>query len=157
MKKLILFSVFMLSTSVYADSQVNDWRKTGTDKQKLDNVVKVIPGASNIMLQMGQRYNNLYWAAKQEKWEFAQYQIEEMESLVKTLIITRPKRAATAKTFQATAFKLYPQAIEGKNKKKFFRAFEHMRNQCMICHSENDHAFIILSAKPSKGNSPVLD
>jgi hypothetical protein len=51
------------------------------------------------MIEMGERYKNLYWAAKLSKWEFAQYQVEEMASLLERLQLTRPKRAATAQQF----------------------------------------------------------
>lgn len=109
------------------------------------------------MLQMGDRYRNLYWAAKQKKWEFAEYQIEEMQDLIETLMITRPKRKKTANKFLQTAFKLYPVALKKRDWLYFKNSFENMRKQCMICHVENDHAFIVLPKHPRKGNSLVLE
>lgn len=157
MKKQYLYILILFFTQTFAVAEAADWRKTASDKQKLDNVVKVIPGASNIMLQMGERYKNIYWAVKQEKWKFAEYQIEEMEELIKTLIITRPKRAATARQFLKDAFSEYPQAFKNKDWQSFSKAFENMRQRCMQCHVQNKHAFITLNKKPAKGNSPVLD
>lgn len=157
MKHTTLWLLLGLSFSVQADSGENDWRKHGSDSEKLGNVVKVIPGASNIMLQMGERYKNLYWAGKQGKWLFAEYQVEEMQELMKTLIITRPGRATTARDFLQSGFTKLDPAITTQNEAGFLRAFEHMRQQCMVCHQRNDHAFVTLPPVPGRGQSPVLD
>jgi hypothetical protein len=156
---LVLMLVLMTLTPLIlaAEEKTADWRKTGNDREKIDNLVKVVPGASNIMLEMGDRYKNLYWAAKQGKWQFAEYQIEEMQELMNTLMITRPKRAATAKEFLDTGFSKFPAAIASKDWKKFSAAFAHLRQGCITCHGKNDHAFINLPDVPRKGNSPVID
>lgn len=160
---LLVVLLFMLMLITLAplisatEDKTIDWRKTGSDQEKIDNLVKVVPGASNLMLQMGERYRNLYWAGKQGKWQFVEYQIEEMQDLVETLMITRPKRAATAKEFLDTGFGKFPTAIADKDWKQFSAAFTHLRKSCMTCHGQNDHAFITLPATPRKGNSPVLD
>lgn len=109
------------------------------------------------MIQMGDRYKNLYWAGKQAKWQFAEYQVEEMESLIKTLMITRPKRAATAQQFLDSGIGKLRTAFERKDSKAFFSAFEYTRGRCMTCHGQNDHAFIVLPEIPGRGSSPVLD
>lgn len=154
MRSVIVLLVSLCSSVAWAN---DDWRKTAPKGKKIENLIKVMPGASNLMLQMGERYRNLYWAGKQGKWEFAAYQIEEMQDLIETLIITRPKRGATAKEFLASAFTEFPKAIETRDSQRFTAAFEHMRAQCMVCHSKNEHSFIVLSPQPQKGNSPVLD
>ncbi len=157
MRIIKLLGLLMLMNPVFAQDISGDWRKSGSDKDKLNNVVKVIPSTADIMFQMGERYRNLYWAGKQGKWEFAEYQTEEIQSLIKKLMITRPERAATAQAFMQHAFAGYEEAIKQKSWVKFKAAFEHMREQCMTCHRQNEHAFIVLHKKPLKGNSPALD
>lgn len=126
MKKQFLCLIILLTMQIWSTVQASDWRKTGSDKQKLKNVVKVMPGASNIMLQMGARYKNLYWAGIQEKWQFAEYQLEEMQSLIKTLMITRPKRAATAEKFLKKGFVEFPLALKNES----WSAFTQHLNSC---------------------------
>lgn len=157
MQRLLWIFMLLGTGVVVADTSHPDWRKSGSDRNKLENVVRVIPGASTIMLQMGERYRNLYWAARLGKWQFAEYQLEEIEELVATLMITRPKRAATAKQFLQGALGKFPAAIESKNWSQFSVAFENMREQCMRCHVQNDHAYIVLPAQPGRSNSIVLD
>jgi hypothetical protein len=68
--KIFLFIVSMLMANhVIAETGNDDWRKTGSNEEKLNNVVEVIPSAADIMFQMGERYRNLYWAGKQGKYE----------------------------------------------------------------------------------------
>ncbi len=157
MKTILLSGLLMLINPVLAQDANSDWRKTGSNEEKINNIVKVIPSTADIMFQMGERYRNLYWAGKQGKWEFAEYQTEEMQSLIKNLIITRPKRATTARVFLLEAFKGFESAIAQKDWPKFQDAFEGMRKSCMTCHRQNEHAFIELNKKPAKGNSPALD
>ncbi len=157
MRIICFIGLYMFMFPLSAEDTHNDWRKTGNNEDKLNNVVKVIPSTADIMFQMGERYRNLYWAGKQGKWEFAQYQIEEIQSLIKKLIITRPQRASTARTFLNNAFTGFEEAVEQKNWSQFKTAFGQMREHCMICHRQNEHAFIVLNEKPSKGNSPALD
>lgn len=157
MRNLFISLILVSSLASSLPLQASDWRKKAPVKKKVDNLVKVIPGASVLMLQMGQRYRNLYWAAKLRKWEFAAYQLEEMDDLIHMLIITRPARAATARHFLSNGFKPLKQAIRQKNWDAFQAGFEHMRQKCMTCHVANRHGFIKLPRLPRHGNSPVLE
>lgn len=153
----VLTTILMLTCSSAIAANNSDWRKNGSHEEKLTNLVKVIPSTSDLMIQMGERYRNLYWAGKQGKWQFAEYQLEEMAGLIKTLKITRPKRSASIKDYFGHAFEPVETAIKNKNWKQFSVNFEVMRNHCMACHKVSNHGFIVLKPKPAKGNSPVLD
>jgi len=144
----------MLATATASAQE--DWRKTAPVEKKIQNLVEVMPGAATLMIEMGFRYQNLYWAAKQGKWEFAQYQAEEMEGLVKTLMITRPKRAKTAEAFLKTGFAALEPALKARDLTRFEAGFEKMRQACMTCHQQNEHAFVTLPL-PKRAYSPVLN
>lgn len=154
--KYFLCLLLILSTGI-SHANGGDWRKSSDNDAKLAKIIKVIPSTSDIMFQMGERYKNLYWAAKQAKWAFAKYQFEEIKSLLRKLIITRPERSETASNFLDYAFDGYEDAIENRNWTQFQQAFEHMRQACELCHRQNNHAFITLQKKPAKGNSPALE
>ena len=153
--KSLLFLV-MLVQQAYADNYI-DWRKTGSDQEKQNNLVKALPGTSTHMLQAGERYRNLYWAGKLGKWKFAEYQMEEIQELIKTVGITRPKRKTTADIFLDKAFTLFPDALKNKNQQQFMKAFQNMRSECLSCHATNKHSFITLPIKPERSNSLVLE
>lgn len=147
----------MVVGTAFAANGAQDWRKTGSTSKKLEKLVEALPVASNIMIEMGERYKNLYWAAKQEKWEFAEYQVEEMEELIAKLKVTHPELRKTANEFLGSVYPRLPKAIKTRNWEKFTIAFEDMRTECMACHGKNEHGFITLPPIPKKASSPVLD
>lgn len=71
MNNFLLSIVLSVSVLFIPAVTATDWRKDGSPETKMDNVIKVIPSTVNIMFQVGERYKNLYWAAKQNNWEFA--------------------------------------------------------------------------------------
>lgn len=151
---VILLSIAM--GTAFAANGTQDWRKTGSTNKKLEKLVEALPVASNIMIEMGERYKNLYWAAKQEKWEFAEYQAEEMEELIAKLKVTHPELRKTANEFLGSMYPRMPNAIKTRNWEKFAAMFEDLRTECMACHGKNEHGFITLPI-PKKASSPVLD
>ena len=164
MRKGMQAGVLMLGVlcagAVVADSGKEgdrDWRKQASLEDKVGQLIKALPSTANIMIEMGERYQDLYWAAKQGKWEFAEYQLEEIESLVELLQITRPGRAATARDFLDRGLRGFEPAFEAQDWKAFQGAFRNLHEQCMACHVDNDHGFIVVPPKPVRSNSLILN
>jgi hypothetical protein len=134
-----------------------DWRSEGDAETRLENLVTLVPGASHWMMEMGERYRNLYWAAKLEQWEFAAYQAEEIEALVEQLALARPKRARSAGIFRKDVFPMLGQEIAKQQWSGFEAAFRHLNSACMACHAREDHGFIVLPVAPREASSPVLN
>lgn len=133
---ILALSLFTLATAGA------DWRKNGTPEEQLSNLVKIVPGTVHWMFEMGERYKNLYWAAKQNRWEFATYQVEDIEKLIKVIQLARPKRAKTAQEFLDTGIKTISKGLEDKTLESFEPAFSKLQRACMDCHVKNDHAFM---------------
>jgi len=153
----ILLGCFILVAQAEDQSSGKDWRRGEGTEGKVENLVKLVPGTSHWMVEMGERYQNLYWAAKQGKWEFAQYQVEEMESLIKTVARARPKRADTADEFMETAFGPVERALVSQDWGRFEKAFQQLRSECISCHHKNDHGFVVIPVTPAWAPSPVLN
>jgi len=134
-----------------------DWRSESSPEQQLSNLVELVPGTAHWMFEMGERYKNLYWAAKQGRWEFAQYQVEEIEKLIKVVQLARPARAETAQEFVDTGIPAITEGVASKNWPTFKAAFTQLHDACMDCHGKNDHAFISLPIEPVGAGSPVLN
>ncbi|MCG7963739.1 MAG: hypothetical protein N0E54_13645 [Candidatus Thiodiazotropha taylori] len=154
MKTLIVVPLFLL---FFVFTSQADWRKESKPSVQLANLVGLVPGTSHWMFEIGERYKNLYWAAKQGRWEFAQYQVEEIEKLIKVVQLARPKRAETAQEFLETGIPIISDAVTSKNWDLFKPAFVKLNQSCMTCHGKNDHAFITLPLEPASASSPVLN
>jgi hypothetical protein len=153
---LLAAALLCLAGLAVAD-QEQDWRSRGSSEDKLAQVMRTLPSTAHIMNEMGQRYQNLYWAGKLGRWEFAAYQGEEIVKLVELLQISSPKRAATAQVFLGHAMGEFDAAYEKKDWDTFLHAFRSMRAQCLACHEKNDHGFIIPPEHPVSAPSVILN
>jgi hypothetical protein len=144
-------------TGVSAADKYTDWRKEGSQEQKLGKLVEIAPNTGQLMQQVGMRYRDLYWAAKQGAWDFAEYQAEELEELIDILQTASPKRAATAEEFLKRAYPQIQEAAASRDWERFQPAFETLRQACMECHKQNGHAFIRLPAAPRSAASVALE
>lgn len=149
---LMLSGLLAVATSLAAD-----WRKEGDDAERLQKLVELVPGTAHWMIEMGARYQDLYWAAKLGKWEFATYQSEEIEKLVQIAMLARPKRAASAQIFLDKMFPLMHEAAASKDWDRFEDAFHTLNAECMACHAREDHAFVEIPREPARASSPVLN
>lgn len=148
----LLIGCLLFSTLLFAD-----WRQQAGDAEKTEKLIQLVPGTAHWMVEMGERYKNLYWAAKQGQWEFAEYQVEEIEDLVHRVQLARPKRAVTAQEFLNKAIGPMMKALETREWDSFREGFSSLRTACMHCHTQNDHAFITLPHEPVTAASPVLN
>lgn len=147
----------LLVTALPFACLASDWRDSASDDEKLAGLIGLIPNTAVWMQQMGYRYGDLYFAARQEKWDFAAYQAEEMEKLIKYVELARPKRAATAQEFRAAVFPKLHEEIAKRDWDAFVAAFDSLASECMSCHVKNEHGFIALPNPPHRSHSPVLD
>ncbi|MEN8167115.1 MAG: hypothetical protein ABFR65_06500 [Pseudomonadota bacterium] len=157
MKKTVLTIGMAMFLCAGLGVDAADWRKTGSDGEKLKNLVAAVPGTSHWMFEIGERYKNLYWAAKQAKWEFANYQLEEIEKLVQLVQLTRPKRAETAQQFLDSGIPQMHKGLQTREWEGFKASFNNLSAACMRCHVQNDHGFIVLPSEPKGASSPVLN
>ncbi len=134
-----------------------DWRKDADADEQLRQLVGLVPGTAHWMFEVGERYKNLYWAARQERWDFAQYQVEEIDKLIQVVQRARPNRAATAQEFLDSGIPEIQKGVEGRSWQSFEPAFAKLHDTCMACHVKNDHAFIVLPLAPASAGSPVLN
>jgi len=77
---LCLSMVVFLFACNYRDknksSGPDGWLK-GDESQKFETIAKQLRGFDMAMVETGYRYQELYWAGKDENWEYASYQVEK--------------------------------------------------------------------------------
>ncbi len=153
----VLASVLSAGVLLAGSADLNDWRKQGSEQEKLEALVRLVPGTSHWMIEMGERYKNLYWAAKLQKWDFAAYQAEEIEALINTVALARPNRAASAEQFRQSLFPWLHEQVGSGDWETFQAAFRKLNSECMACHIREEHAFVTIPLEPATASSPVLN
>jgi hypothetical protein len=114
------------------------------------------PSAGHIMLEMGYRYSALYFAARQKRWEFAAYQLEEMEEALRRLAFLKPRLWHDIGEFRATALHDLAKTLPARDWELFAAGFEKLRAGCAACHAKNGVGFIELPV-PKRHFSPALE
>ena len=153
---LIFAPSFVYASGAHETGYTSEWQSSETTEESLQRLWRSQASAGELMLKMGSRYQNLYWAAKLGKWEFAKYQTEEMHEAFETIPSMEPELQPSLEAFLSTAYPEIEEAAESRDWLRFEASFEKMRNACMACHKANGHGYIQLPI-PKRSNSPVLN
>jgi hypothetical protein len=139
-KKAILVAGCLLTLSAggYAAS---DWLK-GTPDQQLKALAELQPGLGTVMIEYGNRFSTMYYAAKGANWGMADYQLKEMREIQEVGETTRPARAPMLKAFESSSLDKLAETIKAKDWKKFDAAAKEAVEGCNGCHAANGFSFI---------------
>lgn len=117
-----------------------------------DQLEQHLRGLDVAMVEIGHRFNELYFAGQDRNWPYAQYQIEKIELALRLALERRPLRAEAAKPFLEETIPLFKQAIQAAKSDRNSRAYDdalgRLRTDCMKCHVvENVPHFTVYFAK----------
>jgi hypothetical protein len=159
--KTILFLFILVFASLYAcntrdksqPSGADGWLK-GDENQKFETVAKQLRGFDMAMVETGYRYQELYWAGKDENWEYAAYQAEKIKVAIENGLERRPKRAASAQNFLNVALPEIGKAIASRDTIQFKQTFTTLTANCIACHALEKVSFVTVKT-PVERQSPV--
>jgi hypothetical protein len=116
--------------------------------------LKHLRGFDVALVETGYRYGELYWAGKDENWEYATYQLEKIETAVANGTERRPKRAASARMLEG-ALAPVKNAIGRRDAAGFDAAFTTLTATCNACHVAERVPFVHVEL-PRVRLSPVV-
>jgi hypothetical protein len=117
----------------------------------LNDVISVLPKFAIPMREVGDRYQNMYFAAKGGNWGLAFYMSKYMNGAMNPARITKPDEYAMWKSFYEETFAPVNAAIMAKDFAAFEKAYVSAMNGCNQCHAGLGYAFI----KVVKQKSPA--
>ena len=147
---LAMLCLMMVAAGAYAAS---DWL-TGSTDEKLKTLAGIQPGLGTVMIEYGNRYTDIYYAAKEGNWPLAAYQLKEALEIQEVGETTRPSRASALKAFEQSFLDPLGAAIQAKNFEQFDSAFKAGIQGCNGCHSALGFPFINYQL-PSSAPSPL--
>lgn len=161
----LILSLVLSASFVYASSSVkqsvftksdNNWRKKGNAKEQLAALVRITPGTHHWMPEIAYRLQSLYWAGKEQRWQFAMYQVKSMEKMIKRVAEARPKRKKSIEEFRELVFSELYRSTKTQQWAEFSKSIKFTASQCNACHAKEGFSFITIPAIPPKPNSLVL-
>jgi len=139
-KKSVLAAACLLTLSA-ASHAASDWLK-GTPAEQVKTLAELQPGLGTVMIEYGNRFTTMFYAAKGANWGMADYQLKEMREIQEVGETTRPARAPMLKAFESSSLDALAETIKAKDWKKFDKAFKEAVVGCNGCHAANGFSFI---------------
>ena len=138
MYKIIISSIFIVSLITFISCNTEkqnpqgEWIK-GTPKEQIEIIEEQFGGFGSAMVEVGYRYQELYWAVKDGNWGYADHQFEEIEEIIEHAVIRRPKREKTSKIFFDGEFKKMEEFLKKTRYNKLRPNIPklHKRLQCL--------------------------
>ena len=125
------------------------WLK-GSVPDKLDTVAKHLRGMDMAMIEIGARYNELYWAGQDSNWEYAKYQLDKIRTALEIGLEQRPKRAKSAEMFLTDILPSVREAIQKQDGDLFQQRFNTLTANCNTCHTLEKMGFIPVSVPENR-------
>jgi hypothetical protein len=114
----------------------------GTTDEKFEVVAAQLRGFDMAMVETGYRYNELYWAAQDSNWGYAEYQARKIRTAIESGLKRRPKRAKSAETFLTIVLPSVEDAIKQRDAKLLQERMGPLRSTCNSCHEDEQVEFV---------------
>ena len=111
-------------------------------QKQIDEVRSVLPKFAIPMREVGDRFQNMYFAAKGGNWALAAYMSKYMNGAMGPASVTKPAEYKVWKGFYEGAFAPVNKAIQAKDWKAFDAAYTAVVNDCNACHQGMGYGFI---------------
>jgi hypothetical protein len=109
---------------------------------QLDALKAALPKFAIPMREVGDRFQNMYFAAKGGNWALAAYMSKYMNGAMNPAILTKPDEYKVWKNFYDTTFAPVNKAIQAKDLKTFDTAYNNTLKSCNGCHQAMGYGFI---------------
>ena len=113
------------------------------DPQKqIDAIKAAIPKFAIPMREVGDRFQNIYFAAKGGNWGLAAYMSKYMNGAMNPAKLTKPDEYKVWEGFYKGTFAPVDKAIQDKDLKAFEKAYTAVISDCNGCHAGMGYGFI---------------
>jgi hypothetical protein len=130
---IVCAAVLAMSTGLYAADD--------TQKQ-IDDIRGALPKFAIPMREVGDRFQNMYFAAKGGNWGLAAYMSKYMNGSMNPAKVTKPDEYKIWKSFYEDTFAPVNKAIMDQNFKTFEKEYTAVIKSCNDCHGGMGYGFI---------------
>lgn len=128
---------FLLAATTPASAQ------EAKDAQKqIDELRSALPKFAIPMREVGDRFQNMYFAAKGGNWALAAYMSKYMNGSMNPASVTKPAEYKVWKSFYDDTFAGVNKTIQAKDWKAFDAAYNAIIANCNTCHEGMGYGFI---------------
>ena len=114
-------------------------------QEQIDDIRGALPKFAVPMREVGDRFQNMYYAAKGGNWALAAYMSKYMNGAMNPAKVTKPAEYKTWASFYSGTWEPVQAAIMAKDMKKFDKAYKDVVGACNGCHQAMGYGFIELT------------
>jgi hypothetical protein len=147
-RRPLLLAVIAVSAGVIATIGIGTLRSVAAGPEAAPASQAYLPSISDLMIATIQpRHERLWWAAQNENWEFATYELGNLHGAFNRLgqahpiehDISFPEMIASV---TEQPFKELDSAIKSKNHAAFAKAYADLTDACNSCHQALNHGVV---------------
>ncbi len=137
-----IFTYNLFAQNNYSTS--SDWlTETKINEQKFEKIQRQFRGFDLAMVEVGYRFNTLYFAIKNKNYDLAHYNLDKIKKTIENGIQRRPKRQKNSKSmFLDTQYKAMKKALNSENVEKIQKEYLTTKQVCNSCHVAENVPFI---------------
>ena len=137
----------------HATPTTSSWIEGNSDA-RWSTVERHLRGLDVAMVEIGYRYQELYWAGVDGNWPFADYQLTKIKLALENALARRPKRRPSSRALFLPSWDEMKRALATQERGVFDDAFAELTAACNSCHvAEGVPSFRV--AVPSDRPSPI--
>jgi len=133
---MVMVGMFLLSCAPFLYAAEADLQK------QIDAIKGTIPKFAIPMREVGDRFQNMYFAAKEGNWGLAAYMSKYMYGAMSPASLTKPKEYGEWKSFYNNTFAPVNKAIQAQDWKAFEKEYTAVISGCNGCHAAMGYGFI---------------
>lgn len=111
-------------------------------QKQVDEIKGALPKFAVPMREVGDRFQNMYFAAKEGNWGLAAYMSKYMNKAMNPAKVTKPGEYETWKNFYEETFAPVNKAIQAEDFKAFEKEYTAVISSCNGCHTGMGYGFI---------------
>lgn len=111
-------------------------------QKQIDEIKGALPKFAIPMREVGDRFQNIYFAAKGGNWALAAYMSKYMNGALNPAKVTKPDEYKIWQGFYEDTFDPVNKAIQAKDIKAFEKAHAAAIDGCNGCHAASGYPFI---------------
>src|SRR3989338_10230654 len=150
---ILLSSGCNQTSETKTEKKDGDWLSGGSVDERFTKVSKQLRGFDMAMVEVGYRYVELFWAGREQNWDYANYLTEKIEVAIRNGVERRPKRGSSAQMIFPSLEEL-KKSVSEKNIRKFNQSYSRLTITCNACHHDEKVNFIHVAA-PKHRLSPI--
>lgn len=125
-------------------------------QQQVREIRAVMPKFGIPMREVGERFQNMYFAAQAGNWGLASYMSKSMSAAMNPIKVSQAYLYPFWENFYGNYYKPVTLAIEAGDASRFEREFTAAIDKCNSCHYEMGFAFVRVR-KPAGPATQLLD